>query len=153
MASVVWMSVFILLIAELIITLLLVLPLPRFFRRFLAKKIFSYGLAERIRFFARFILLGLVFAVADAISSLRHLIVKEAFDTGASTGERPASYITTSLDKQRKFRAERNVSLFLSFFLIIIFYSCTLSNLTLSDFSMFSKPVNILSNWTTLHTE
>lgn len=111
MASIIWMSVFILLVCELVITLLLVLPLPRFIRRFLAKKIFTYGLAQRFRFAGNFIFFGLLFAVADAVSSLRYLEHKEdpVETTGTQFADGKANYITSSIDKQRKFRAERNV--------------------------------------------
>lgn len=112
MATLIWTSVFILLVIELFITLLLVLPLPRIIRRFLATKIFTYGLAERVRFGARFVFIGMLFAFFDAITTMRYLIVKEEVDTGNATTEgTPVSYINTSLNKQLKFRAERNMYL------------------------------------------
>lgn len=114
MASVVWMAVFILLMIELFITGLLVLPLPRLIRRFIAKKIFTYDLAKRVRFLSNFIILGLVLAVSDAITTLRRLEQKlDMSSEGVKqhTGEARTGYIEVSMDKQRKFRAERNVRL------------------------------------------
>lgn len=111
MASVVWMAVFFLLMVELFITAILVLPLPRIIRRFIAKKIFTYDLAKRVRFISNFIVLGLLLAVSDAITTLRHLEHKEeSGEAGAGYDDSRVGYIGVSFDKQRKFRAERNVS-------------------------------------------
>lgn len=111
MASVVWMAVFFLLMFELFITAILVLPVPRFIRKFIAKKIFTYNLAKRVRFASNFIILGLILAVSDAITTLRHLEQKEATSDGSTQVgmDGRAGYIGASFDKQRKFRAERNV--------------------------------------------
>lgn len=114
MASVVWMAVFALLMLELFVTAILVLPLPRVIRRFIAKKIFNYNLAKRVRFVSNFIIFGLLMALSDAISTLRHLEQKEESATesgGASYPDARVGYIGVSFDKQRKFRAERNVRL------------------------------------------
>lgn len=118
MASVVWVAVFILLMIELFITGLLVLPLPRLIRRFIARKIFTYDLAKRVRFVANFIILGLILAVSDAITTLRRLEhkVEVSTEAGKSNYSDPRSgYIEVSMDKQRKFRAERNVGVGFSF--------------------------------------
>lgn len=113
MATIVWMSIFLLLILELFVTLLLVLPLPRTVRKFLARKIFTYHLAERLRFIARFLLLGLILAVSDAINGIRYLEKREQLgETNSSTYQGSQSdYVQSSLGKQRKFRAERNLYL------------------------------------------
>lgn len=110
MASIVWMSVFVLLIFELLLTLLLVLPLPRAIRRFLARKIFTYDLARRTRMTANFICFALLLALSDAISTLHHLEHKEEVaDPVAMAADGRTSFIGVSIEKQRKFRAERNV--------------------------------------------
>lgn len=111
MASVVWVAVFILLMVELFVTALLVLPLPRILRRFIAKKIFTYDLAKRVRFVSNFIIFGLILAVSDAISTLRHLEQKEESTTEGGGPDARVGYIGVSFDKQRKFRAERNMYL------------------------------------------
>lgn len=115
MASIVWMSVFLLLVIELFVTFLLVLPFPKPVRRFLAKKIFTYDLGDRIRVAANFIFLGLMLAIADAVNTLRRVEEKEEnmeSTHGGYPAEGPANLIAVSLDKQRKFRAERNVCTF-----------------------------------------
>eukprot|EP00178_Gracilaria_changii_P006941 TRINITY_DN223_c0_g1_i1.p2 TRINITY_DN223_c0_g1~~TRINITY_DN223_c0_g1_i1.p2 ORF type:complete len:189 (-),score=38.32 TRINITY_DN223_c0_g1_i1:1862-2428(-) len=112
MASVVWVSVFFLLMMELVITAILVLPFPRFVRKFIARKIFTYDLGKRIRFISNFIILGLILAVSDAVQTLRHLEQKEAGETSnQATNDARVGYIAVSFDKQRKFRAERNMYL------------------------------------------
>lgn len=116
MATIAWVSVFVLLVIELFITFLLVLPLPRAVRRFLARKIFTYRLGQRIRYFANFVIFALCLAIADAISSLRQLNEKEVTTEGPDNSKGYAdgrgSYISETMLKQRKFRAERNVSCF-----------------------------------------
>lgn len=110
------MAVFMLLMLELVITGILVLPLPRVIRKFIARKIFTYDLGRRVRFISNFIILGLILAVSDAISTLRHLENKEEKLEGPSSfGEGRNGFVSTSFDKQRKFRAERNVSWSLGF--------------------------------------
>lgn len=96
---------------ELVITALLVLPLPRVLRKFIARKIFNYDLGRRIRFVSNFIILGLILAVSDAVQTLRHLEQKEGTEASSSAyNDARIGYMTVSIDKQRKFRAERNVS-------------------------------------------
>lgn len=110
MASVVWMAVFFLLMFELVIAAILVLPLPRFIRKFIARKIFTYDLGRRVRFISNFIVLGLILAVSDAVSTLRHLELKDGkAEESGSYGDPRTGYVNASFDKQRKFRAERNV--------------------------------------------
>lgn len=113
MPSIAWTSVFLLLVVELFLTFLLVLPLPKSIRRFFAKKIFTYSLGNRIRVTANFIFFGLLLAVADAISGLRHITEKEekAQDVSPGYPEGQGAYISLNIDKQRKFRAERNMYL------------------------------------------
>lgn len=116
MASIAWLAVFFLLMVELVITALLVLPLPKFVRKLMARKIFTYDLAKRFRFFSNFIILALLIAVSDAINTLRHLELKEesSREGEASYPDARTGYIGLSFDKQRKFRAERNVRKLLS---------------------------------------
>lgn len=159
MASVVWMAVFILLMIELFITGLLVLPLPRLIRRFIAKKIFTYDLAKRVRFLSNFIILGLVLAVSDAITTLRRLEQKLDMSSEGvkpNMGESRTGYIEISMDKQRKFRAERNVRLRAPFDLIrsTCGNKSSLSNNVLSSFtrnSAVGESARIIS--LTCHTE
>lgn len=112
MATVVWVSVFLLLVVEILITLLLVLPLPRTVRRFLARKIFTYDLSRRVRTVSNYILVGLIIAFADAINGLRHLEKKGESTTESVKNtyqDSQSNYFTSSVDKQRKFRIERNM--------------------------------------------
>lgn len=111
MASVIWMGTFVLLMAELVITGILVLPLPRVVRRFIAKKIAQLDLGTRFRTLSMFLILGLCVAVADAVSTLRHLELKTEDESKQAFNDPRAGYIAVSFDKQRKFRAERNMYL------------------------------------------
>lgn len=108
MPSVVWLSVFVFLCAELFVIYLLALPLPRLLRRFIARKICTYDLGRHVRFFGNFISLGLFLAVVDSIQTQRHLEGKEEDARPATFPDQRVGYSGISLDKQRKFRAERN---------------------------------------------
>lgn len=65
--SVVWLSVFFLLCVELIVTAVLVLPLPRVVRKSIASAIFRFELAKRVRFFINFTILACLFAIWDCV--------------------------------------------------------------------------------------
>lgn len=127
MATVIWVAVFFVLMVELAITLLLVLPLPRFVRKFIARKIFTYDLGKRVRFFSNFIIFGLILAVSDAVQTLRHLDQKQEVSEGTKQHHGQETFIGVSLDKQRKFRAERNVSTSIIFQLPMSFKYLTVS--------------------------
>jgi len=65
--SVVWVGVFVLLCLELIITAVLVMPLPRLVRKSIASLIFRLELARRVKFFIRFTVLASIFAIWDCV--------------------------------------------------------------------------------------
>ena len=101
---------------------MLVIPMPATVRHFIAKKILRLNLAKRIQFLLKFITLGLILAVWDAIQQLQHL------DEKVKSGQGPPKvgdlgntvYVAASLDRQRKFRAERNLYL-AGFTLVLLF--------------------------------
>lgn len=105
------MSVFFFLCFELGIVAILVLPLPRKLRNLIARKIADFRLGDRIRFAAQWIMFGLIAALVESITTLQRLEGRE--HQPASSGHSPydPSILEVSIDKQRKFRAERNLYL------------------------------------------
>lgn len=125
--SVVWLSVFCLLCVELIVTAVLVLPLPRVVRKSIASAIFRFELAKRVRFFINFTILACLFAIWDCVQELTRL--REKYEAPSSPdkvgmniegGDSQASYFQSSLDRQRRFRSERN--LYLSAFTLTLLF-------------------------------
>lgn len=117
MASVVWLSVFVLLCVELVITFILVVPLPAIVRRGLVRVIRAMNFGPAVRFAMKWVLLMLTGAVVESVTTLQRLSAREkepagsAAAAGAGLGDPRAGYVEMSFEKQRKFRAERNLYL------------------------------------------
>lgn len=118
MASVVWLSVFILLCVELVITFILVVPLPAVVRRGLVRGIRAIKFGSTVRFAAKWVFLMLAGAVVESVTTLQRLQARERDPAGAAAaaaagglGDPRAGYVEMSFEKQRKFRAERNLYL------------------------------------------
>lgn len=115
--SVVWLAVFATLCVELVFTAVLVAPLPIVIRNGIARFIYHHKIGDKLSFFLRFATLALMFAVWDSVQDLQRLEKKYApSDSNASGPVDPisggnASFQQTSFDRQRKFRAERNLYL------------------------------------------
>lgn len=105
------MAVFIFLCIELVITLILVLPLPRIVRRLIARGILKLNLGPRVRFVSQFILFGLAFAFVDSIQTLNRLTARESEPSIAASLDPRQAGMDRSMERQRKFRAERNIYL------------------------------------------
>jgi hypothetical protein len=113
MPSVVWTAVFVLLVVELFVVAILTLPWPHRVRRFIAKKVCLLRLGPRLRVVAQWILFALIAALAESINTMARLQSRE--DKPAGSGHNSidprGSYIEVSMEKQRKFRSERNLYL------------------------------------------
>jgi Bap31/Bap29 transmembrane region len=152
MASVIWTSVFVFLCIELVIVFVLVLPLPKQIRAFMAKQIRRFKFGARVRTTVQceslridatillipgityvdrigsdvvvFLLLfstsvGIIFvliaALMESISTVRRLKSRDSREqSGRSSGDMfgdRTNYVEASMEKQRIFRAERNLYL------------------------------------------
>lgn len=109
------MAVFIFLCIELVFVAILVLPFPRSFRNTLARAIRRLNLGPRVRFASQWIMFALVAAFVESVSTLRRLEEREGAPAGAHAGaagfDARTGYVEMSIEKQRKFRAERNMYL------------------------------------------
>lgn len=92
---------------------LLVFPLPRSTRRIIARAIKRLNLGPRIRFLTQWITLMLLAALVESVTTLRRLQAREEKPTPRNIAvvDPRATYMETSMEKQRKFRAERNLYL------------------------------------------
>ena len=113
MASITWTCVFALLIVELVVTLILVVPVPRRFRNFVARKcIFRFHLGERFSKIVGFVAAALIFALVESYVSVNRLMEKlqimaeQDMVIGAVAHGHHHGH-----DKEKLYRAERNMYL------------------------------------------
>lgn len=115
MASIVWMSVFCLLCVELVITFILVVPVPASVRRAIVRAIRRINVGPTVKFAVKWIMLMLVGAVIESVTTLQRLTKREQEPVNqhpSSAGmDARSGYVEMSFEKQRKFRAERNLYL------------------------------------------
>ena len=111
MASLIWTSVFGFLVLELVLTLILVAPVPRKIRNFIARKIFKFDLVGRLSKPILFIGLALCAALVDSYVTHRRIVsrLEEEHQTGLSNY--PHDRLFHGYDKERKYKAERNMYL------------------------------------------
>lgn len=106
MASLIWTSVWFFLMFELMVTLILVIPVPRKIRNAITRQINRLDLGNRLGKVIIFIGIALSLALLESISSVQYISTKELEHT---TPEHDR--IVHDLMKQRKFRSERNLYL------------------------------------------
>ena len=122
MATLIWTGIFAFLVGELILTLILVLPVPRRIRNYIAKKIFILQLGERLAKPILFIGIALGLALVESYLSHQRLLerlkedhameVMAAAGGGAnSIGLGVGAASITAVDLQRKYKSERNMYL------------------------------------------
>ena len=124
MASLVWTAVYLLLLVELAIVFILVIPMPRRWHHSLvARPIRHFRLGERLA--KPVLFLGIALAVALAESFLHHqrIVQRLAMDQQQMNGnniEPHREHLHHVHDKERKYKAERNMYL-AGFALTLIF--------------------------------
>jgi B-cell receptor-associated protein 31 len=109
MASVVWTTVFIFLIVELLVTFVLVIPVPRFVRNKIARTVFRFNLGDSFAKSIWFVAIALIFALVDCYFHVQRLQEKllTMEDQDAMTGHHHSHHA----DKQKLYKAERNMYL------------------------------------------
>ena len=127
---------------ELIITLILVIPVPRKIRNAIARQINRLDLGDRLGKFAIFIGVALTMALLESISSVHHFMLKE--NNSKEHYETPEhERIFYDLVKQRKFRSERNMYL-AGFSLTLLFVIVRISQL-MQESVEWEEQVNALT--------
>eukprot|EP00540_Astrosyne_radiata_P019433 CAMPEP_0116838570 /NCGR_PEP_ID=MMETSP0418-20121206/9287_1 /TAXON_ID=1158023 /ORGANISM="Astrosyne radiata, Strain 13vi08-1A" /LENGTH=150 /DNA_ID=CAMNT_0004468589 /DNA_START=139 /DNA_END=591 /DNA_ORIENTATION=- len=136
MASLMWTSVWWFLMAELVFTLVLVIPVPRRIRNLIARKIKRLSLGDRIKTPARFIALAFGFALVESIYTLYRIEERlhEARDLDLSF--KKDRKMVENL-RERKCRAQRNTYLagfaFTLMFVIVRIVQLLKENIELED--------------------
>jgi heme/copper-type cytochrome/quinol oxidase subunit 1 len=112
MASLVWTTIFLFLLLELALTFILVMPVPRKIRNFLAKEIFKFNLGERMRKPILFIGVALSFALVESYVAHQRILARleQEKDMGIPSQISHDRYFHGH-DKERKYKAERNMYL------------------------------------------
>lgn len=115
MASITWTCVFALLIFELVVTILLVLPVPRSIRNFVARKcIFRFHLGDNFSKVIWFIAVALVLALAESYFNVERLMEKlHTLDNQdmMTAGQAIGGHHHHHQEKQKLYKAERNMYL------------------------------------------
>eukprot|EP00934_Nitzschia_sp_Nitz4_P006570 Nitzschia sp. Nitz4//scaffold106_size73319//51333//55917//NITZ4_005742-RA/size73319-augustus-gene-0.6-mRNA-1//1//CDS//3329532538//6560//frame0 len=109
MPSLIWGSIFLLLLVELIITLILVLPVPRKTRNWIARHIFQWNLGDRLSKPILYIGIFLVLALSE--SYITHRRIQHRMEEEMMSGHNPHEYVFHPLDKERRYKSERNMYL------------------------------------------
>ena len=115
MRSLLWSTVFVLLMIELAVTLILVIPVPRKIRNWICLRVSKLELKKRLRVPLVLIVSALLFALADTIGYLSQIYAKEVRDA-----ERIENVLDRHLIKEKEYRAGRNLYL-VGFALTLIF--------------------------------
>ncbi|KAG7369837.1 B-cell receptor-associated protein 31-like protein [Nitzschia inconspicua] len=115
MASIIWMSVFLILAVELVITLILVVPVPRKIRNLIAKKIFMFELGDRLKTPILFVGIALSLALLESYFTHQRIMARilEEQEAGvAAPHHHSHDYFYPGLhDRERKYKSERNLYL------------------------------------------
>jgi hypothetical protein len=111
MASLIWTTVFGFLVFELILTAILVVPVPRKIRNFLAKEINKFQIGERLAKPILFIALALTFALVESYFTRQRILGRESDEITAGMMTREHDKMFHSGDRERKYKSERNMYL------------------------------------------
>mmetsp|Transcript_401 Transcript_401/g.579 ORF Transcript_401/g.579 Transcript_401/m.579 type:complete len:175 (+) Transcript_401:128-652(+) len=130
MASIIWTAVWWFLMFELGITLILVIPVPRKIRNAMARQINRLDLGQRLAKFGIFVTVALAAALVESMSSVQTIGERERLETqfGYTAGSVEHDRVIHDLDRQRKFRSERNMYL-AGFSLTLTFVISRIANL------------------------
>ena len=113
MASLIWTTVFLFLLFELVLTFVLVVPVPRKIRNFIAREIFQFNVGERLKKPVLFIGLALLFALIESYVTHQRIIEREEDEreAGIMVGRDHHDRMFHLHDRERKYKAERNMYL------------------------------------------
>lgn len=111
MASIVWTSILFLLYAELVIVGVLVIPVPRKIRNWIAKEIAKFNIGERLvkPVIGIGCLLGL--ALLESFVTHQRILERIAEEVEAGTYSKQHDRMFHGGDRERKFKSERNMYL------------------------------------------
>ena len=110
--SLLWTSVFVLLMFELVVTLILVLPIPRKWRNWICLKVSRLELKKRLRVPLIGIFFALLFALLDTTTYLQHIYLKENNEQQQRQQRlSDSSVLDRHLIKEKEYKTGRNMYL------------------------------------------
>mmetsp|Transcript_30131 Transcript_30131/g.72330 ORF Transcript_30131/g.72330 Transcript_30131/m.72330 type:complete len:162 (-) Transcript_30131:69-554(-) len=111
MPSLIWSTAYAFLLVELVITAILVVPVPIKIRNAITRKVFQFDLGERIRKPILFIAIALAMGFVDSYS--KHQYVMEKIDEERNAELDHGHHLPHVLhhEKEKKYKAERNMYL------------------------------------------
>jgi len=111
MPSLVWTSAYLFLLGELVITAILVVPVPIKYRNAIARKVFQLDLGDRLAKPILFIGIALAFGFVDSYSKHQYIMEKIADETHAELEHGHHLPHMLHHEKEKKYKAERNMYL------------------------------------------
>lgn len=113
MPSLIWTTVFSFLLLELAVTLILVLPVPRRVRNFLARNVVSrFNLGERLGKPILFVAIALSFALLESYVAHQRILARLEHEHGGDDMySQQHGRVYHAQDKERKYKSERNMYL------------------------------------------
>lgn len=109
MLSLIWGSIFLFLLAELAVTFVLALPVPRKIRNFITREVFKFHLGDKLRTPVLYIGIALSLALLESFFTHRRIVNRMLEEHGVSYYSHDMAF--HPLDKERKYKAERNMYL------------------------------------------
>jgi B-cell receptor-associated protein 31 len=111
MASLVWTTIFVFLLLELALTFILVVPVPRKIRNFIAREIFKFNIGGRLAKPILFIAIALAFALVESYFTHQRILARMGEEQEAGILNASHERYFHGQDKERKYKAERNMYL------------------------------------------
>jgi hypothetical protein len=117
MASIIWQTIFVLLVCELVVTLILVVPVPRKIRNFIARECFQWNIGDRLQKPIKFIGVALCLALVESYVTHQRILsrIEEEIQAGVASPARhhyvDHRFYPNLHDKERKYKSERNMYL------------------------------------------
>jgi hypothetical protein len=111
MASLVWTTIFVFLLLELALTFILVVPVPRKIRNFIAREIFKFNIGGRLAKPILFIAIALAFALVESYFTHQRILARLGEEIAAGILNASHERNFHGHDKERKYKAERNMYL------------------------------------------
>ena len=112
MASLIWGIVFLFLVMELVLTIVLVLPVPRQIRNVIAREIFKFHLGDKLTKPILYVGIALSLALLESYMVHRRILTRMEQEHAADLyHDHRHEVIYHPHDKERKYMAERNMYL------------------------------------------
>jgi len=111
MPSLIWGAVFLFLLLELAVTVVLALPVPRKMRNFLAREVFKFNLGDKLTKPVLYIGIALGLALLESFMTHRRLLTRMEDEHNSGISSIPHDAVYHTHDKERKYKAERNMYL------------------------------------------